>query len=293
MMAVGHSDKCGDLTTYWDREERQCVPCDDVVPGYEVTPNCGRDDHGGIHESSRSPCKSNTFNDGSRALCQNCTSCPPNRIIASNCTKTADTICLDPGPTTTAATTILTANAPHYTESGSKNVSTFVWAVPLAIFVLLVLLTLSAFIIKMKRRKGRHGTLFYARRSSYTNKGFCPPSSTVCNKDMEDILSYDILSAPLQMVLDDLDVLEELVILLDPETRGIKNTRHLASHWSFSSSWITYTYSMRDSKSPLKAVLEGVTSKHPDWTVSQLAQMLRQIERNDAVAVLVKLRPSP
>jgi len=105
-------------------------------------------------------------------------------------------------------------------------------------------------------------------------------------------VGFDILSAPLQTVLDDLDVLEELVILLDPETRGIKNTRHLASHWSFSSSWITYTYSMRDSKSPLKAVLEGVTSKHPDWTVSQLAQMLRQIERNDAVAVLVKLRPS-
>lgn len=98
------------------------------------------------------------------------------------------------------------------------------------------------------------------------------------------------MSAPLQTVLDNLDVLEELVILLDPESLGVKNTKHLASHCSFSSTWITYTYSMRDIKSPLKAVLEGVTSKHPDWTVGHLAKMLRMMERNDAVFVLSKLR---
>lgn len=99
-----------------------------------------------------------------------------------------------------------------------------------------------------------------------------------------------ILSAPLQTVLDNLDVLEELVILLDPESHGVKNTKHLASHCSFRSTWITYTYSMKDSKSPLKAVLEGVTSRHPDWTVGHLAELLRLIERNDAVAVLSKLK---
>lgn len=100
----------------------------------------------------------------------------------------------------------------------------------------------------------------------------------------------DVLSAPVQTVLDDLDVLEELVILLDPETQGKKNTKHLASHCSFPSTWITYTYSMRDSKSPLKAVLEGISSKHPDWTVGHLAKLLKQMDRNDAVAVLAKLK---
>lgn len=103
----------------------------------------------------------------------------------------------------------------------------------------------------------------------------------------------DILSAPLQTVLDNLDVLEELVILLDPESHGVKNTKHLASQCSFPSTWITYTYSMKESKSPLKAVLEGVTSSHPDWTVGHLAKLLRLIERNDAVAVLAKLRLNP
>lgn len=101
------------------------------------------------------------------------------------------------------------------------------------------------------------------------------------------------MAAPLQTVLDDLDVLEDLVILLDPETQGIKNTKHLASHCSFPSTWITYTYSMKDSKSPLKAVLEGVTSRNPDWTVGHLAKRLKQIDRNDAIAVLPKLKLSP
>lgn len=100
-----------------------------------------------------------------------------------------------------------------------------------------------------------------------------------------------ILSAPIQTVLNDLDVVEDLMILLDPETQGMKNTKHLASHCGFSSAWITYVYSMRDSKSPLKAVLEGVTSRQPDWTVGDMAKVLRLMERNDAIAVLARLRP--
>lgn len=99
-----------------------------------------------------------------------------------------------------------------------------------------------------------------------------------------------ILSAPIQTVLNDLDVVEDLMILLDPETQGAKNTKHLASHCGFSSAWITYAYSMRDSKSPLKAVLEGVTSRQPDWTVEEMVTVLRRMERNDAIAVLTRLR---
>lgn len=99
-----------------------------------------------------------------------------------------------------------------------------------------------------------------------------------------------ILSAPLQTVLDNLDVLEELVILLDPDVHGVQNTKHLASHCSFTSTWITYTYSMKESKSPLKAVLEGVTSRQPDWTVGHLAKILRAMKRNDALKVLSTLQ---
>lgn len=81
------------------------------------------------------------------------------------------------------------------------------------------------------------------------------------------------------------------MILLDPETKGVKNTKHLASHCGFSSARITYAYSMRDSKSPLKTVLEGVASRHPDWTVGDIAKMLKMMERNDAITILARLKP--
>uniref|UniRef100_A0A3P9H2Z8 IGF-like family receptor 1 n=1 Tax=Oryzias latipes TaxID=8090 RepID=A0A3P9H2Z8_ORYLA len=213
---MGHSTKCLDLATYWNSSTHRCVSCS-IKPGYEVTPNCGIDDHGGRHERPFRECASGTFNDGSRADCRACSLCGPDSSPMRNCSTTADTE----------------------------------WMILLAVAVLSVILL--------------------AFGSLYNN-------------------NYDVLSAPVQTVLDDLDVLEELVILLDPETQGKKNTKHLASLCSFPSTWITYTYSMRDSKSPLKAVLEGISSKHPDWTVGHLAKLLKQMDRNDAVAVLAKLK---
>ncbi|XP_036394495.1 IGF-like family receptor 1 [Megalops cyprinoides] len=108
-------------------------------------------------------------------------------------------------------------------------------------------------------------------------------------KSLDDILALGIQKAPVQSVLDNLDILEELIMLLDPETSVAKTTRHVATRCSFSSTWINYAYSMRESKSPLKAVLEGVTTKFPEWTVGDLARVFTDIGRNDAVAVLAKL----
>lgn len=135
----------------------------------------------------------------------------------------------------------------------------------------------------MRRRRGRRTKGGGIRRPSYVNPSFR-------NSDVENSLNHSILSAPLQTVLDNLDVLEELVILLDPETLGIKNTKHLASMCNFTSAWITYSYSMKESKSPLRAVLEAVATRSPDWTVGHLVGMLRRMERNDAIAALAKLR---
>ncbi|XP_021480673.2 IGF-like family receptor 1 isoform X1 [Oncorhynchus mykiss] len=136
--------------------------------------------------------------------------------------------------------------------------------------------------------------ILYTNQQSWTSRRTAAVNEEVAllqseTRNLEDILSPNLQSAPLQTVLDNLDVLEELVILLDPEIPGVKNTSHLASRCSFPATWITYTYSMRDSKSPLRAVLEGVTTKHPDWTVGQLARLLREMDRNDAVVVLTKL----
>ncbi|XP_017576323.1 IGF-like family receptor 1 isoform X1 [Pygocentrus nattereri] len=108
-------------------------------------------------------------------------------------------------------------------------------------------------------------------------------------KDINDLLSPEIKAAPLQSVLNNMDVVEELVLLLDPDIPGVKNTRHLAASCSIPFTWINYAYSMKDSRSPLIAVLERVIAKYPCWNVGHLADLLSNIGRNDAVAVLGKL----
>ncbi|XP_049903921.1 IGF-like family receptor 1 isoform X2 [Epinephelus moara] len=275
-----YSGKCHDPKTYWKGTISKCEPCPGPAPGFEITPNCGKDDNGGIHEASKRACEAGrTFNDGSDVYCRPCTSCHPGYITTNPCSTTTDTQCQEPRRTTEVSTT----------EQIKTEVSgpAVLWAVPLAILIIIILVMIAACVLYMKRKRGHQAVLGYSRRSSYINSGF---SSLSTGNDLEDILSPSVLSAPLQTVLDNLDVLEELVILLDPESQGVKNTRHLASHFSFPATWVTYTYSMKESKSPLTAVLEGVTSRQPDSTVGHLAKVLRQMERNDAIAVLTKLK---
>ncbi|RXN23155.1 IGF-like family receptor 1 [Labeo rohita] len=106
---------------------------------------------------------------------------------------------------------------------------------------------------------------------------------------LSELLAPKVQEAPLKTVLNNLDALEELVLVLDPDISGAKNTRHLAAQCSFSFAWINYAYSMKEHKSPLVAVLEGVVAKNPDWTVGHLAELLSGIGRNDAVEILAKL----
>ncbi|XP_054478308.1 IGF-like family receptor 1 [Anoplopoma fimbria] len=318
---MGHSEKCPDLTTFWNNKTSTCMPCTEkkvvIKPGYGFSPNCGYADDGGRHEPTTIRCKANsTFNDGSRGFCQPCAACPSGFTVSSPCSTTSNTQCQDAGRGTTGdpvtepttwqqdpgsfgeatqtnqgssfkpnAATILT---PPYPDQAGHDVAVL-WAVPLVIIISIVLVGVCAFLICMKRKRGQHPVLSFRRSSSYITAGFSPLPASSGNNDLEHILSPSILSAPLQTMLDNLDVLEELVILLDPESQGVKNTKHLASHCSFPATWITYTYSMKDSKSPLKAVLEGVTSRYPDWTVGHLAKILKSMERNDAIAVLAKL----
>ncbi|XP_006801524.1 IGF-like family receptor 1 isoform X2 [Neolamprologus brichardi] len=309
MSNTPHSQRCHDLTTFWDPAQRKCIPCSNtpIKPGHEITPNCGRDDDGGRHEPTIKPCKTNTFNNGSSFHCKPCSTCQRRFQTERPCNTTADTVCgkvpvTQRIPTTdfpvtklptsaiSSGSTTLAYQGPNLTPtpppSRPHNVSGAAWAVPLAILISIVLAALSAYVFGLKRKRAKA----FCRQPSYINDGFAPLTGSSNGSDVEDILCADILSAPLQTVLDNLDVLEELVILLDPESHVRKSTKHLASHCAFPSTWITYTYSMKDSKSPLKAVLEGVTCKNPDWTVGHLAKLLKHMERNDAIAALAKLK---
>ncbi|XP_020833172.1 IGF-like family receptor 1 isoform X3 [Phascolarctos cinereus] len=100
---------------------------------------------------------------------------------------------------------------------------------------------------------------------------------------------------PLSRLLDELEVLEELVVLLDPEP-GLRGgsvwgtTRHLAARYGLPASWTTFAYSLRPAHSPLRALLETVTARDPAAPLGQLADHLSQLGRGDALAVLHKLR---
>uniref|UniRef100_A0A096LVL7 IGF-like family receptor 1 n=1 Tax=Poecilia formosa TaxID=48698 RepID=A0A096LVL7_POEFO len=326
---MGYSKKCRNLTTFWDESTNRCEPC----AGSEVQPNCGRDDENGYHSDTHKKCNPNTFNDGSQYYCQECSACPPGTLVVKNCTSVSDTICQEISDVTVCgeeweklrvasqeyklAMVILvilrTSLSPfsqthaYITTASSSSQHAAPWTVPIIVILLIIFLVAALCALMMKKRRGMQicyqneinlftgvcKKVFDKRRTSYQNEGFSPIQAERNSEVLCDMLNADILSAPLHKVLDDLDVLEELVILLDPDTQGIKSTKHLASHCSFPSTWITYTYSMKDTKSPLKAVLEGVTSKQPDWTVGHLAKLLRQMNRNDAISVLAKLRPTP
>ncbi|XP_041842745.1 IGF-like family receptor 1 [Melanotaenia boesemani] len=285
-MMKGHSERCSDLSTFWDG--RKCVACN-VEPGHEVSPNCGRDDDGSFHEKAFKPCRENTFNEGNSASCTRCSDCPPRSTLLKSCTSTTDTVCEPQRNETSTSPTSQSYTEPFPQPPQESNLHSAAILAILAVFVTATLLTLSAFMITRKRKKGQQ-KMCWEKGLVYENKDFSLSNKLI---DLEDVLNTNVHSAHLQTVLDNLDVLEELVILLDPETLGIKNTKHLASLCSFPATWITYAYSMKESKSPLKAVLEGVTSRHPDWTVGHLAKLLQQMERNDAIAVLAKLTPSP
>uniref|UniRef100_A0A8C7XWA3 IGF-like family receptor 1 n=1 Tax=Oryzias sinensis TaxID=183150 RepID=A0A8C7XWA3_9TELE len=115
---MGHSTKCLDLATYWDSSTHRCVSCS-IKPGYEVTPNCGIDDHGGRHERPFRECASGTFNDGSRADCRPCSLCGPDSSPTRNCSTTADTEC-PPRPSVAVAHTLTVSSCKHTYSSKVK-----------------------------------------------------------------------------------------------------------------------------------------------------------------------------
>uniref|UniRef100_A0A8I5NFH8 IGF-like family receptor 1 n=1 Tax=Papio anubis TaxID=9555 RepID=A0A8I5NFH8_PAPAN len=101
-------------------------------------------------------------------------------------------------------------------------------------------------------------------------------------------------SQPLSRLLDELEVLEELIVLLDPEPGpggGMAHgtTRHLAARYGLPAAWSTFAYSLRPSRSPLRALIEMVVAREPSASLGQLGTHLAQLGRADALRVLSKL----
>ncbi|XP_046537194.1 IGF-like family receptor 1 isoform X1 [Equus quagga] len=103
-----------------------------------------------------------------------------------------------------------------------------------------------------------------------------------------------LASQPLSRLLDELEVLEELIVLLDPEPGpggaiACGTTRHLAARYGLPAAWSTFAYSLRPSRSPLRALIEMVVAREPSASLGQLGTHLAQLGRADALRVLSKL----
>ncbi|XP_059920281.1 IGF-like family receptor 1 isoform X2 [Gadus macrocephalus] len=267
---MSYSYLCTDLQTHYNLHTKQCVSCDMtwIKPGYEFVPNCGYADNGGRRDSHTQKCADNYWNDGKSGKCRMCSACPTGVLTVRQCNATVDTCC-------------------GFGENSDPARVDNRMEIRVAIIVLLACVMVGALTYFIYKRKNKSCQGLIADGNG--NEAFLSQRD---GQEWKAVLIPQVTAAPLRMVLDDLDVLEELIILLDPEGHGVKCTRHLASYCSFPSTWINYTYSMRDSKSPLKTLLEGVTTKYPEWTVGDLARLLGEMGRTDAIVVLAKLRPS-
>ncbi|XP_022259959.2 IGF-like family receptor 1 isoform X1 [Canis lupus familiaris] len=124
---------------------------------------------------------------------------------------------------------------------------------------------------------------------SWKEVALVPLLGRVCLPELPNLASQ-----PLSRLLDELEVLEELIVLLDPEPgpgggMACGTTRHLAARYGVPAAWSTFVYSLRPSRSPLRALIEMVVAREPSASLGQLGTHLAQLGRADALQVLSKL----
>uniref|UniRef100_A0A673VCF1 IGF-like family receptor 1 n=1 Tax=Suricata suricatta TaxID=37032 RepID=A0A673VCF1_SURSU len=125
----------------------------------------------------------------------------------------------------------------------------------------------------------------------------CPGSLEASEVSLVPLLGKELpglASQPLSRLLDQLEVLEELIVLLDPEPGPgggmiCGTTRHLAARYGVPAAWSTFAYSLRPSRSPLRALIEMVVAREPSASLGQFGTHLAQLGRADALQVLSKL----
>ncbi|XP_043357920.1 IGF-like family receptor 1 isoform X2 [Dermochelys coriacea] len=314
------SRKCSHLQ-YWHQEAQACVPCEigyaHLVPlrGREFTVNCGMRDTGGRFATPSQECPPGSFNDGQFLLCPPCSQCPPGTQL-SPCNPLQDTQCCPPGqqrgpdgrcqpqccfpdhqchPEVRAYIHCSSsAEAPGAESSASPRSPT--WLPPSEVpgGSGHAPGSASAPTSGTPQCPGGHESYRDTAASSPMAEPhrLLPPQSA--DKTSGIIAPpaghAGLWGVPLQHLLDEVDVLEELIMLLDPEGKAGGGTRHLAARYGLSATWTDYAYSLRSTRSPLRATLETVAARQPDATLGQLAGLLAAMGRKDALQVLERVQ---
>ncbi|XP_016076443.1 PREDICTED: IGF-like family receptor 1 isoform X2 [Miniopterus natalensis] len=292
------SQHCSRLE-YWNPDNLCCGSClqrfgPPPCPDYEFSENCGLNDFGDHVTHYFKKCPPGQCNPHNEELCSLCgggARAPIPARTQPRCRERpapAKETCLLK-PETTSILSSQEPSSPAISIPSPTSEHTVQWQA-LLIFTLplvLVLLMTSAAILlfALQRRSPYHPYPGLLCSDSNTSQGPLETSKTELP---------NLASQPLSRLLDELEVLEELIVLLDPEPGpggplSCGTTRHLAARYGLPAAWSTFAYSLRPSHSPLRALIEMVVAREPSASLGQLGTHLAQLGRADALQVLSKL----
>ncbi|XP_074242639.1 IGF-like family receptor 1 isoform X1 [Saimiri boliviensis] len=323
------SQYCGRLE-YWNPDNKCCSVClqrfgPPPCPDHEFEENCGLNDHGDIIKPAFRECPPGRCNPDGAELCSPCGGGATIPTPAAGGGRTpwscrerpvpAKEQCpLTPGNPGTSSSQEPTSPASSIASRTPEPVpgQTLPSFIPLLVLVLLLTLVVTAFLLfallwhlcwpKGKVDPYPYPGLVCEVPNIHTPSNLCSPGTLETGDTWKEIsllspLSRELpslASQPLSRLLDELEVLEELIILLDPEPGpggGMAHgtTRHLAARYGLPAAWSTFAYSLRPSRSPLRALIEMVVAREPSASLDQLGIHLAQLGRADALRVLSKL----
>ncbi|XP_029402565.1 IGF-like family receptor 1 isoform X2 [Mus pahari] len=293
---------CGHLE-YWNPDKRCCSRClqrfgPPACPDYEFTENCGLNDFGDTVAHPFKKCSPGYCNPNGTELCSQCSSgaAAPAHMESpgrthKQCRKKPippKAVCpLKPeeaGPSSSPWRRSLGQTTVNEVFSQPGFVSPAVLPLAVLPLLLVLLLILAVVLLSLSKRK--------VRSRSCSSSAFGDPSTSLHYWPCPEF--QGLASQPLSLLLDELEVLEELIMLLDPEpgpsgSMAYGTTRHLAARYGLPATWSTFAYSLRPSRSPLRALIEMVVAREPSATLGQLGTHLAQLGRTDALLVLSKL----
>ncbi|KAM5296413.1 IGF-like family receptor 1 isoform 5-T8 [Glossophaga mutica] len=257
------SQHCGRLE-YWNPDNLCCGSClqrfgPPPCPDYEFSENCGLNDFGDHVMHPFRKCPHGQCNPDSAELCSPCGGRARVPTPAGNQQRCGEKLAptKEPCPLKPETPSILSSQ-----ESSSLQ----------------------------RHSPHHHGKAVHP----YPDSACGDPNTSPGSLEAPEAELPSLASQPLSCLLDELEVLEELIMLLDPEpgpggSLACGTTRHLAARYGLPAAWSTFAYSLRPSRSPLRALIEMVVAREPSASLGQLGTHLAQLGRVDALQVLSKL----
>ncbi|XP_069313385.1 IGF-like family receptor 1 isoform X2 [Eulemur rufifrons] len=298
------SEYCGRLE-YWNPDNKCCSSClqrfgPPPCPDYEFAENCGFSDYGDLITHPFQECSPGRCNPDGAELCGPCgggttASTPATPALSrggsrSRCRErpvpTKGYCPLTPGkPSAPSSPASSSSSQTSDRDVSQEALPSFV--LPLVLVLLLSWAVTVILLLALRTHLCRpKGTLEALETGKAGKEVSLLP---LLSKELSSLASQ-----PLSRLLDELEVLEELIVLLDPEPgpgggMSCGTTRHLAARYGMPATWSTFTYSLRPSRSPLRALIEMVVAREPSASLGQLGAHLAQLGRADALQVLSKL----